>query len=183
MLRKQLFMLRRIVENAFGIMSARYRILLRPIGLSPINVENVVKVTCVLRNFLHSKSDSVYCSPKFMDSESASGNIAQGLWGAEAAATSPFGLQPTSATNFTRTASNVRDTFAKYFVKGVVPWQWGPCRCYTTFQCMNSVHTAGCFTLVPINFLKAGPTPSLNTQWQFGATSHLSRPLGDWGIF
>lgn len=125
MLRKKLFIRRRIVENAFGIMSARYRILLRPINLSPINAENVVKATCVLHNFLRSKSDSVYCSPNFMDLEGASGNIAQGLWRAEAVATSSFALQPTSARNFARTASDVRNTFANYFVKdGVVPWQW-----------------------------------------------------------
>ncbi|KAH7935721.1 hypothetical protein HPB52_012964 [Rhipicephalus sanguineus] len=43
---------RRCAENAFGITTARWRILLRTISLYPKNVDFVVKAACVLHNFL-----------------------------------------------------------------------------------------------------------------------------------
>ncbi|XP_049520001.1 uncharacterized protein LOC125944108 [Dermacentor silvarum] len=46
---------RRCVENAFGILSRR-RIYEKQINLQPKNVDNVVKPTCILNNFL-------FCAP------------------------------------------------------------------------------------------------------------------------
>lgn len=40
------------MENAFGILAARWGIYNTTINLEPINVENAVKATCVLHNFL-----------------------------------------------------------------------------------------------------------------------------------
>ena len=43
---------RRIVENAFGILAQRFRFLNRRIALAPQNIDKVVKVACVLHNWL-----------------------------------------------------------------------------------------------------------------------------------
>ena len=43
---------RRVVENAFGIMSAKWRVFRRPMGVSPQNAELVVKAACCLHNYV-----------------------------------------------------------------------------------------------------------------------------------
>lgn len=46
---------RRIVENAFGILVSRFRVLLSTIQLEPDNVTKVVKACCILHNLLAEK--------------------------------------------------------------------------------------------------------------------------------
>lgn len=46
---------RRIVENAFGILPSRFRILLKTINLSPEKVTTIVLTCCYLHNFLRKK--------------------------------------------------------------------------------------------------------------------------------
>ena len=43
---------RRIVENAFGILAARWRVLHTKIGVRPALVNDIVKASCVLHNYL-----------------------------------------------------------------------------------------------------------------------------------
>lgn len=63
---------RRISENAFGILSARWRILSRPIECKPDNVDNIVKATIALHNYLRRSDDASdsnfkYVSPSFLE--------------------------------------------------------------------------------------------------------------------
>ena len=62
---------RRIVENAFGILSNSFRIFMTPIGLVPEKVETITMVCCILHNVLHSKveSRSIYMPPGSIDTE------------------------------------------------------------------------------------------------------------------
>ena len=51
---KRLSHARRIVENAFGIMCSRFRVLSSEINLDPSKVDHIVLACCVLSSFLRS---------------------------------------------------------------------------------------------------------------------------------
>lgn len=48
---------RRVVENAFGILANRFRVLLTPIYLSVESVQNIVLACCALHNFISKEND------------------------------------------------------------------------------------------------------------------------------
>jgi hypothetical protein len=61
---------RRVVENAFGIISVRFRVLRKPLLLEPERAEKVVLACCYLHNFLRKgQSCSSYCPPGTFDVE------------------------------------------------------------------------------------------------------------------
>ena len=123
---------RRCIENCFGILAARWRLLRRQINAEPERVETFVKAACVLHNFLQIRDvkeplgQRLYCPSGFVDSYAADGSVNPGQWRQD---------QPTNFINvaLTNTPSNrygaaaaaLRDTFSDYFVSenGSVPWQ------------------------------------------------------------
>ena len=71
---------RRIIENSFGILAARFRIFHHPINATPDKVVAFIKATIVLHNFLRVRESSVYCPPGFVDGEDGEGNVILGEW-------------------------------------------------------------------------------------------------------
>ena len=71
---------RRIIENSFGILAAKFRIYRKPIHSSPDRVVAYVKATIVLHNYLQATESSTYCPPSFTDREDSHGNIIPGEW-------------------------------------------------------------------------------------------------------
>ncbi|XP_063388799.1 uncharacterized protein LOC134674612 [Cydia fagiglandana] len=59
---------RRVVENAFGILSERFRIFKKPITINVENVPKVVMATCALHNYLR-KTSSNYVTTNCVDGE------------------------------------------------------------------------------------------------------------------
>lgn len=53
----RLSLARRLVENAFGILTQRFRIFCRRIKLAPENVDYIILSTCVIHNFLCEQKD------------------------------------------------------------------------------------------------------------------------------
>ena len=103
---------RRVIENAFGIMSSRFRCLRRPIGLSPENTTKVIKAAVVLHNFLLSQLGQQHA---FAQSE-------EGILSCESAA---FSRLKSQGSKHAIEACEIRETFANYFCSesGEVPWQ------------------------------------------------------------
>lgn len=120
-------MYRRCVENAFGILVTRWRILERRLGEGPQHAEELVKALCVLHNYLmcrHAGDDSVYCGPGYADSVNGVGERRRGQW-RQRLVQSVMQVARTQARNFTDVARYVREIYVKYFMSaaGRVSWQ------------------------------------------------------------
>uniref|UniRef100_A0AAG5D1P9 DDE Tnp4 domain-containing protein n=1 Tax=Anopheles atroparvus TaxID=41427 RepID=A0AAG5D1P9_ANOAO len=71
---------RRPVENAFGILSSKLRILRRPMELNPDVVKTVVQATVYLHNFLRKRGSSIsYTNSPSFDREE-DGSFVPGSW-------------------------------------------------------------------------------------------------------
>ena len=55
------------IENAFGILANRFRVFMTTIHLSPDNIESLVLASCVLHNYLRTKSGDRYTLPGSFD--------------------------------------------------------------------------------------------------------------------
>ncbi|KAG8237586.1 hypothetical protein J437_LFUL003310 [Ladona fulva] len=121
---------RRIVENAFGIMANKFRVLRKPINLSPDITENIVLAVCALHNFLLSTRDSRknYLTPGVADSEHPDTHeIIPGNWREDSTPrNSFFSLERGKRHNYTTSQRDVREEFKEYFMtpSGEVAWQY-----------------------------------------------------------
>ncbi|XP_017484614.1 PREDICTED: putative nuclease HARBI1 [Rhagoletis zephyria] len=72
---------RRVIENSFGILSARWRILLRTMECSPENCEKIVLACIALHNFIMlNDHQRWYCPDNYTDREGADNVVHQGDW-------------------------------------------------------------------------------------------------------
>ena len=71
---------RLVVENAFGILRARWRVFSRPIQASVETAEEITKAAVCLHNYLRQTNSASYCPSGFVDSEDGSGDIRPGEW-------------------------------------------------------------------------------------------------------
>ena len=71
---------RMVIENAFGILSTRWRIFYKPIKFTLENAENYTVACLALHNYLRQTNNAVYTSVGFVDSESRDGSIKEGEW-------------------------------------------------------------------------------------------------------
>ncbi|CAN8017166.1 unnamed protein product [Ixodes persulcatus] len=119
---------RRCVENAFGILSSRWRIFRRPLAESPKNAELLVLAACVLHNYLTSKAgqeDSFYCPHGYGDHVTPTGTVIDGAWRTEQEDSGLTPLGCTHARNPAESAKAVRELFTAYFLSapGQLPWK------------------------------------------------------------
>ena len=116
---------RRVIENSFGILVARWRIYRRFIRASVDNVETYILATLALHNYLRQTDNAGYCPSGFVDSEDSSGCIKEGEWRSQV--TSGDALAPLQKPHNTRSkdnAINVRESLKDYLNgPGSVPWQ------------------------------------------------------------
>lgn len=99
---------RRVVENAFGILSNRWRVFRTNIQVQPKSVDNIVLAACCLHNML--------CQSHHFEFDEI--NEERRTAGLE-------NMEPTRG-NSTQRSFEIRDNYKEYFLssEGAVPWQY-----------------------------------------------------------
>ena len=121
---------RRVIENSFGILVARWRIYHRPIQTSVETAENIVKATVCLHNYLRQTNTASYCPSGFLDNEDSTGQIQPGEWRQIVAQCGSNGaLKPLASARGARhpkDAMKTREILKEYVNSdcGSVSWQW-----------------------------------------------------------
>lgn len=69
-------------DNAFGVLSAVFKVLLKPLTLEPSNCATVIRSCLLLHNFLMQSESSkdIYCPPGSVDTYIDGGLVTQGSW-------------------------------------------------------------------------------------------------------
>ena len=115
----------RIVENAFGILSSGFRILLRTLELYVQNVIQVVRACLALHNFLMEMKDTNYAPAGYLDTEDGHGNLVLGAWRREVESSTNNLSGHSSDRPSTLKARDIRDDMKDYFFEeGAVNFQW-----------------------------------------------------------
>ncbi|XP_057302741.1 uncharacterized protein LOC130636907 [Hydractinia symbiolongicarpus] len=115
---------RKISENAFGILSARFRIINSTINLSPSKTTSLVMAIVALHNMLMTKSKDSYAPVGLVDQEDLLTNrIVPGQWRGMADVSND--LQTCAQRKASSNAKEIRCVFKDYFMgSGQVSWQW-----------------------------------------------------------
>lgn len=95
---------RRLIENSFGILASRWRILRRAFRASEETTENIVQACVALHNFLMKKnglSRTTYNPPGYIDHEDWQGNVIPGAWRAEQPALEGMEIQGHHSSRYT----------------------------------------------------------------------------------
>lgn len=116
---------RRCIENAFGIMSAKFRVLRSPINLDAAKTRKITLACCALHNFLITRGEN-YTTAANVDRYAEDGTIIEGIWRRELPEQSMHGLEHVAHRYSSENAQKVRFEFEAYFmsVEGELPWQF-----------------------------------------------------------
>ena len=121
---------RRVIENCFGILVARWRIFCRAIQAKVETVQAIVQAAICLHNYLRQTDTASYCPAGFVDSFDDSGNILPGEWrritSADEDSSALRNLPAARGTRYRNYALDVREALKAYVNsdQGAVPWQW-----------------------------------------------------------
>lgn len=116
---------RRVVENAFGIISQVFRVLRKPMLVQPEVAEKVVMAIAHLHNFLRTEGTSrnLYTPPQSFDREE-NGIFLPGSWRQDTEVSTSLLPMRNVARRSALSAKDIRDEYANYFInEGEVPWQ------------------------------------------------------------
>ncbi|XP_017469178.1 PREDICTED: uncharacterized protein LOC108361139 [Rhagoletis zephyria] len=103
---------RLLIENAFGILSNRWRVLHKPIHAAPKNVDKIILATIVLQNYLMLDRDPNYFNENLVDHE-VNGSLIPGTW--RDTDTSMNSVKIGQINCSSEEAFNLRETIANYF--------------------------------------------------------------------
>lgn len=110
---------RQVIENTFGIMVARWRLLRTTINASEENIDKFIKAIVVLHNYCQIELPHHYCPPRYVDQD----GLENGGWRNENEV--PLRSVGRMAANISkRGLYDMRNSLADYFLhEGKVDWQ------------------------------------------------------------
>lgn len=114
---------RRVVENAFGILTTKFRLFRQEMTMHPDGCQTVIAAAVVLHNMLREKCGKKYIPAGVIDVEDDDHNLITGQWRQEEPLDRIERFHPG---NVAHSAKEVRDRLAAYFVSGAgeVHWQY-----------------------------------------------------------
>lgn len=118
---------RRIIENVFGIMSARFRVLRKPIHLDAKKTKKVTLACCVLHNYLLMSNKGKYAPNGTFDRYDSNGDVIPGDWRNVTIGSieTMYPLQREAHPDPPPSAKEVQKEFTEYFVdEGEEEWQY-----------------------------------------------------------
>ena len=117
---------KRVSENPFRILAARWRIFRRPIIAAPDNAAIFTKAAIALHNYLRTNKSSVYCPQGFTDAEDGVGYLLKRTWRHEVDDGGLSRIGQIGGNRSSRSAAEVRDMYRDYFMtpEGQVTWQY-----------------------------------------------------------
>lgn len=118
---------RRVIENAFGIMTAKFRVLRSPIHVDAAKTRKITLACCALHNFLITRKSAAYMTQGTLDRFGKQGEQIDGSWRKDLSKDSMYPLQNNRNSSYaTNDAKKIREEFEAYFasIAGEVPWQY-----------------------------------------------------------
>lgn len=125
---------RRTIENAFGIMAARWRVFRKPIRANVTTVDSIVRACVCLHNYLLTTETARYTPQGFVDSFDSDGVI-DGDWRKLVSDDTNPALRPPgriATNNYSQDAKLIRDHMRTYVLtegKDRCHWQTDKVRC------------------------------------------------------
>ena len=116
---------RRIIENTFGILVARWRVLQSPIDATPQKVAKIVLACIALHNYLRQTDSARSTSSGVTDSKDSTGTIKKYLWREESNNGTFQDVGIARPRKHKSSAADKREALAKYLApkEGSLPWQ------------------------------------------------------------
>lgn len=111
---------RRVVENSFGILSAIFRVLRKPMLLEPHTATKVVLANIYLYNYIRKNVSNINIPPELFDRELENGEFIPGQW------RNDVGLEPLAAIprRGSTNAKAIRSYLATHFITNdSIAWQ------------------------------------------------------------
>jgi hypothetical protein len=115
---------RRVVENTFGILASRFRVLLSTMQLIPENVKKVTQACCVLHNLIAEKRPRQVAAQADREDPVTHQRI-PGAWREELQGRELLNLEPLRGNTSTKPEKDLRNYLRDYYNSevGAVPWQ------------------------------------------------------------
>ena len=117
---------RRVIENSFGILVARWRLFRKPIRADKDNVTSYTLAAVILHNYLQQAENASYCSRGFVDSE-IDADFRPGVWRCavrdDFACFKPF--VKAHGSRYENSAVKMKADLKHYLnsAEGLLPWQ------------------------------------------------------------
>lgn len=113
---------RRMIENTFGIVAAKWRIFRVPIKANVDMADDIVSACVCLHNWLRNMKCNQYFNSSLVDRE-INGVVHEGSW--RTCCTNFSNLPRIQNQNTYKEAKETRNKLLQYFITdGSVPWQW-----------------------------------------------------------